>query len=132
MGSEQGTHIRVSARRLSPGCVGSVLGRAPGSCSSVLHLPRALQNSPCSVPRDACGSFTPLRLFFLETPAPESSGYVKMCLHLKQKGVSQPCDPRGKFVTTCGLGCLEWPSLLGSTCSSKGPCASGSLEPAHI
>lgn len=70
--------------------------------------------------------------FFLETPVPESSGYVKMCLHLKQKGVSQPCDPRGKFVTTCGLGCLEWPSLLGSTCSSKGPSASGSLEPARI
>lgn len=67
---------------------------------------------------------------FLETPAPESSGYVKMCLHLKQKRVSQPCDPRGKFVTTCGLGCLEWPSLLGSTCSSKGPSAPGSLEPA--
>lgn len=69
MGTEQGTGSGVPACQLCPGIDGSVLGRAPGSCSPpravVLHLPGALQNS-CSVPRDACGSFTPLRLFSLK------------------------------------------------------------------
>lgn len=84
------------------------MGRSPGSCSAGPRPSPGVSSPSESVAKQSsfCSErclwfFHASQAFFLETPVPESSGYVKMCLHLKQKRVSEPCDPRGKFVTTC-------------------------------
>lgn len=109
----------------------AALGRSPGSCSAAPQPSPGGSSPSQSVAKQSpfCSErclrfFHASQAFSLETPVPESSGYVKTCLHLKQKSVPQPCDPRGKFVTTCpgaGLPGVAQPAwehlqLQGSVC----------------
>ncbi|KAL2297488.1 hypothetical protein Nmel_016792 [Mimus melanotis] len=74
-------------------CAG--LGRSPGSCSAGPQPSPGISSPSQSVAKQSlfCSErclrfFHASQAFFLETPVPESSGYVKTCLHLKQKSFS--------------------------------------------
>lgn len=112
----------------------AALGRSPGSCSAGPRPSPGVSSPSESVAKQSsfCSErclwfFHASQAFFLETPVPESSGYVKMCLHLKQKRVSEPCVPRGTFVTTClgawlpGVAQPAWEhlQLQGSICLTE-------------
>lgn len=106
---------------------GTPLCRSPGSCSAAPQPSPGVSSPSQSVAKQSlfCSErclrfFHASQAFFLEAPVPESSGYVKTCLHLDQKRVSRSCDPRGMFVTVPrGLAAWSGPACLGAPAAPR-------------